>query len=385
MPKLKPNKNKLYGLALLSSVLCIVALFYSGVLRNDAQQKVQPKAEVSEAAKGTEFKEVAAAPEAPKLTEAEEMAQKVKGLLILSDEENKKISELVKQILDLKNNSSLGKDERNKSLHPLNVKLDKLLNRYTLEKLKGTTSDFADVKATMKKYKGILSSDTENFIATYEITDGGEIEKVKNRRENVTAELEERINEVWDDIKKLLPTSALKKITYFEPYQGRSGAFLDYDRNGDTLLGINVDRDLERLPCILYHEYGHLISLHPSQRDGEWGGYEASYEQEQFKENSYMKKFYDQFYKYTYDDQNADKKGYLFYLRHRNEFVSIYAATNIYDDFAESFTCFMIDEGGENGREKIKFFEQFPELVELRDQIRALLQKNNLHPKRFLI
>ncbi|GHV29792.1 hypothetical protein FACS189481_3120 [Clostridia bacterium] len=101
----------------------------------------------------------------------------------------------------------------------------------------------------------------------------------------------------------------------------------------------------------------------------------------QFKENSYMKKFYDQFYKYTYDDQCADKEGYLFYLRHRNEFVSLYAATHYSDDFAESFACFIIADRTPNGREKIKFFEQFPELIELRDQIRALLQKNNIHPK----
>ncbi|GHV31086.1 hypothetical protein FACS189481_6000 [Clostridia bacterium] len=401
VPNLKQNK-KLYGVAFLSAVLCVAALFYSGVLKNDAQQKVQPKLEISEATKAAE---------------AHEMAKKVAGCLTLSEEENKKVSGLARQIVDLKNDFSLGKDELGKLLNPLNIELNKLLNQYTLKKISQTDKNLLAIenaKKIMKAYKDAHSApdDTISKIASYKIIDGEKIEKLADDKAVLTAELEKKVDETWDNIKKILPISALKKIARFEPFTnpqqekeakkvpetGQELGFIDpgNGQEGDTL-GINLDACnsglLPILAYTLYHEYGHAISLNASQRDGESKvEYQTPHEQLRFKENSYMKKFYDQFYKYTYDDQNADKEGYLFYLRHQNEFVSLYAASHYYDDFAESFASFVVgkdgflfDNNNENGKEKIKLFEQFPELIELRDQIRALRQKYNIRPMKSTI
>ncbi|MDR2817590.1 MAG: hypothetical protein LBB04_02615 [Oscillospiraceae bacterium] len=408
MPISTPNKNKLYGWVLLSSVLCIAALFYGGVLKNNARRE-EPQKSL----------------EAARSAEVAEMTKKVVGNLPLSAEENKKVSDLVEQILSLKNNPSLGKDERDKLLGPLNIELDELLNQYTLAKMPQTESNLLAIKiakGAMKDYKtahsGKITSDEYAIsmigISSYKIVDGVRIEKIADRNKDLAVEFEKEINKAWENIKKILPLSALKKITYFEPFvepkrekeegtetpvAGQTGGFINFvGGQAESILGINLrlrDPDLSVLSYVLCHEYGHVISLNSSQRDSKIGEdqtleYQTPYEQMQFKENSYMKKFYDRFYKYVYDDQCADKEGYLFYLRHQSEFVSVYAASHYDDDFAESFAFFVVGEEagfltGEdrgNGREKIKFFEQFQELVELRDQIRALLQKNDIHPVR---
>lgn len=59
------------------------------------------------------------------------------------------------------------------------------------------------------------------------------------------------------------------------------------------------------------------------------------------------------------------------YAEEPERFVSEYAATNVAEDFAESFAYFVFE--GPNGDlerdEKVRFFEQFPEVVQIRDDI----------------
>lgn len=62
------------------------------------------------------------------------------------------------------------------------------------------------------------------------------------------------------------------------------------------------------------------------------------------------------------------------YAETPERFVSEYAATNVAEDFAESFATFALEahrEGGLERDEKVKFFEQFPELVALRDDLQG--------------
>ncbi len=49
-----------------------------------------------------------------------------------------------------------------------------------------------------------------------------------------------------------------------------------------------------------------------------------------------------------------------FYTEHEEDFVSAYAATNVVEDFAESFMLFVL-----------LLFSEYPELVEIRDRIRS--------------
>ncbi|MGE5375564.1 MAG: hypothetical protein ACM3XO_10955 [Bacteroidota bacterium] len=61
-----------------------------------------------------------------------------------------------------------------------------------------------------------------------------------------------------------------------------------------------------------------------------------------------------------------------FYGNHSKRFVDEYAATNINEDFAETFMYFALlprPQGHTSIEQKIRFFYNFPELVSLRRQM----------------
>lgn len=76
------------------------------------------------------------------------------------------------------------------------------------------------------------------------------------------------------------------------------------------------------------------------------------------------------------DEDAAQQAVQEFYLDNQDQFVTAYSATNQAEDMAESFSFWMIDDSidvGPIAREKIEFWNQFPELVELREQARENL------------
>jgi len=169
----------------------------------------------------------------------------------------------------------------------------------------------------------------------------------------------------------------------------------------------------------MIHENGHILSLGSSQSDnddpysstGIDDLYEAPYTelrkivQEKaaacapnyyddasgcMNSNSYMNKFFQEFwvdiypsFKWFYEFDDYDKfEGHneLFYQKYKTQFVTWYAATNPSEDFAESFTAFVLQEKPTKSTisfihsdQKILFFYDFPELVEIRDFIRSNL------------
>ena len=101
--------------------------------------------------------------------------------------------------------------------------------------------------------------------------------------------------------------------------------------------------------------------------------------------NSYINAFYDRFWldindewkqidalQYA-DDPNPYYAGlYNFYLTHQDQFVDDYATTHPTEDIAESFTYFVFSPkpvGNSIRDQKIAFFYEYPELVELRRNI----------------
>ena len=95
---------------------------------------------------------------------------------------------------------------------------------------------------------------------------------------------------------------------------------------------------------------------------------------------AYLWAFYDRFWA-GYDEhpdlENIDADvAYDFYLQHEEDFVSDYAATNIGEDFAESFMTYVLEDDWSPRTPtgaKLAFFEEYPELAELRDQMRSAL------------
>ncbi len=126
----------------------------------------------------------------------------------------------------------------------------------------------------------------------------------------------------------------------------------------------------------LIHEFAHLVSLDLQQV--EWispvwqGRYDCGgrYAAEDVcaNEHSYLNTFYQRFWVNTfpaYDLENPESR----YASYPGEFVSEYAATNPEEDFAESFTAFVLTDqptGASVSDKKILFFYEYPELVRVR-------------------
>ena len=95
------------------------------------------------------------------------------------------------------------------------------------------------------------------------------------------------------------------------------------------------------------------------------------------KEDSYLNRFYHQFWVGVAIDEDSlealQAKGR--YEAAPGDFVSVYAATNLEEDISESFTSFIFDSRPLSpvnlSEEKIAFFYNYPELVTLREELRA--------------
>ncbi|ANQ48605.1 hypothetical protein MY04_1228 [Flammeovirga sp. MY04] len=143
----------------------------------------------------------------------------------------------------------------------------------------------------------------------------------------------------------------------------------------------------------LIHEFGHLISLNASQMQPTEDEYQDDSKGYLTSEGyaikgSYMDKYIKAFWGddilFEWDKiaaiKNENKrvrKLQNFYYKYDNEFVSDYACESPEEDFAESWTFFVlcdISEPKNVKEDKVIFFHQFPELVEYRKKIRSKLK-----------
>jgi len=128
------------------------------------------------------------------------------------------------------------------------------------------------------------------------------------------------------------------------------------------------------------HEFGHLLTLSYDQMDNSARNTYVA-EDGRLKADSYLNMFFQMFWTDIIDEhnQNVDEESeddvYGFYLDHPNMFVNDYAATNPEEDIAESFTAFIMNNrptGNQVSDQKVLFFYQFNELVEMREEIRGI-------------
>jgi hypothetical protein len=208
---------------------------------------------------------------------------------------------------------------------------------------------------------------------------------------------------IWRYASSLLPPDQLKWISGFEifkssNYSGRvspGGSYQD-DRTHWTL-GIELEyaQDPVDVTYTLVHEYGHMLSLNTDQipeSDFYYSWLQDPTHCKQLatpygcsKSDSYMNQFYQYFWTDLLEEwektvdgpgmdtpKEADALVQKFYDKHSKRFVDDYAATNIDEDFAETFMYFVLlpkpEEGG-SINQKIRFFYKFPELVALRQQM----------------
>lgn len=220
--------------------------------------------------------------------------------------------------------------------------------------------------------------DDEDFgeVAVYDVLADGSLEP---QPEGVTAE-------VWDLWVRLIGADAAgESISQFRAGDSDTSDTLAYvyqDENPQFFtLAVNLATadDEQLMVATLVHEYAHVFSFGPGEFDAAAQSCETFEVIEGCAEpDSYLWAFYDAFwagYAEHPDVDNVDPDiAYDFYLEHEEDFVSDYAATNIGEDFAESFMTFVLEEDWSADTvtgAKLEFFTDYPELVALREQMRA--------------
>lgn len=157
--------------------------------------------------------------------------------------------------------------------------------------------------------------------------------------------------------------------------------------------------DTYNLTFTLVHEFGHLLTLNaeqvpPSIRvfnnpdDQDILDRERAACPEYFPgegcstSDSYVNAFYDHFWVNIYDEWDEtnyaeDDDTYYemlddFYYKYEDQFVSSYAATTLEEDIAESWSFFVLapkPQPSSIANKKVLFFYEYPELVQLREEI----------------
>lgn len=207
----------------------------------------------------------------------------------------------------------------------------------------------------------------------------------------------ETYDKIWREIKDKVGTNLLASLDSFIVYsdgKDETLAYVNYidDKASRWYMAIDIEDSInmednslkEDFYFTIVHELAHVITLNDAQAiynsEPSFGKY---FEEDiSFNEDSYLNEFYNRFWTYSIDEsriiQNIDNEDirYKFFLRHENSFVTDYAATSPSEDIAESFAYFVINEkpmGNEIWEQKIRFFYEFEELVEIKNNIRKRL------------
>ena len=209
---------------------------------------------------------------------------------------------------------------------------------------------------------------------------------------------------IWDFYISVIPaeqrTMVKSLVIYTDGARGSTASVEPFlNKPAEWQVGFDIlDSEVPLyLTDALIHETGHLITLNTAQipfdelltyTDKQNHPKCSNYINVQgcSLPDSYINNFYQRFWKEIYEEwweirqqaKDADTFEEFqslqdpFYQSHPNEFVSRYAATNIEEDIAASWTLFVLTpkpEESEIASQKILFFYEFPELVDLRKEI----------------
>jgi hypothetical protein len=270
----------------------------------------------------------------------------------------------------------------------------------------GETTEFAEGE---EEDLGLRDEDTETYIASY-IVSGDEITDVN--LEDVPADLQDEQDDldsherIWNYYTSLIPAGDRETLAEFWIFtDGPDNVLAAVGQTYDDpyLWTLEVDitdsSDYRYLTFTLVHEFAHLLTLGPDQVPPDQAVFDNPEDDDLYierlsacstfftgegcaNEDSYIYQFHQAFWTYIYDEWNEinleeDDDIYYerldeFYDRYQDQFLTDYSVTHPAEDIAESFAFFVFSrqpDGDSIAEEKILFFYQFPELVELRNRI----------------
>lgn len=267
-----------------------------------------------------------------------------------------------------------GKYEKSDGEQRLVERLNLLYERYT-EKYFGSGG-----------YWGYGSS-RESTLAEYIIGQDGSLKRDRLAGLRETGDWREAdYLALWDQICAILPEGAYQDFTRFIIFTDGPDGTLAYVTQSDYQgykWEIAVDpadaEDGDWFTETVLHEYTHYLTLNAEQVTYTWDQTGDTYNEEGMVSGrgSYIDDFYQAFWVDYLDDRLANRKSNNFFLRHEDDFITDYASTDPSEDIAECFTYFVLwdrRDGEAVWEQKLDFFYGYPELVELRDGIRARLE-----------
>lgn len=247
------------------------------------------------------------------------------------------------------------------------------------------------------------------FLVTYEVMgdrlSGPQIQSVPEELED---ERDDRAahEAIWNYFAALIPAEERARISEFSIFTDGRGSHLaavSPTFADPQLWTLHVDiEDAESyydLTYTLIHEHGHLLTLNseqvpPSEAILRYPNNSTIHDQEvaacsQYfttegcsRPDSYINQFFNRFWPYLQADwekidleEDDDTRRILleeFYEMFQDQFLTGYAATSPVEDIAEAWTFFVLSPRPELtsiASEKILFFYEYPELIELRAQI----------------
>jgi hypothetical protein len=210
---------------------------------------------------------------------------------------------------------------------------------------------------------------------------------------------------IWRFVIEVIPADQRAAIAEFEVFtDGVNGALGAVEQTDDPRLWrLEVDlidsRSFPDLSTTLLHELGHLLTLNEAQVQTDPRVFENPADEQIYRQaeaacstfftpqgcsrpGSYLNSFYERFWADIYEEWQAiqeveDHESYgdrqeAFYQEHAVRFVSSYAANSPTEDIAETFLYFVFTAEPSDltaAGQKILFFYEYPELVDLRLRI----------------
>ncbi len=200
--------------------------------------------------------------------------------------------------------------------------------------------------------------------------------------------------DLWEVIQNLAPTDAVKKsITEFEVYYNPGSGFsASVASVGGQLkqwrFSINYEALLsfEQVPYLVVHEHAHLLSYEQPQittilndRNVEQNCTTYFDDGFCFNAGSYINTHFQRFWNGTdaFIGRNRTATEALeYYTAHPSEFVSIYATTNVEEDFTETLAAYVFQENPNNqskSSQKMSSLEGYVSLSSYRQKVREVV------------
>ncbi len=223
----------------------------------------------------------------------------------------------------------------------------------------------------------------------YKVTD----DKLKSLQKDT-----DKHQQIWEQVLKVVPESYRSKINEFLIFAGNFDDSSDlYGTMGYVIpnsedlsawrfsIAIDIanqtpfDDPNEGLNGTIVHEFGHIVSLNNEQVNASTQNCSTHELNEGcLREKSFLYKFYNDFWK----NISSNKQGSERYDENPNNYVSQYSATNIVEDFAETFRFYSLgsipSDNSMVKNKKIIELSKHEELQGIRNFIRKRIGKSSL-------